>query len=412
VVEAMVARERRGSADATAGTSKAPTEPAQRPREAKRAAPVAAPNTLHALVEGEEFAGPSSHRHAEQPSSSSRSSAHVDDQEDDEPQDAEQSKEGADAKRTGPSAVQRWGSIASFGLWNGEKSQLSDEEKQQQQQRQADEAARQREQEHHDEEIVDYVSAARPCDPVAGPFTSVTAARASAARPGLKLTLCTVQLDVVDPEISALGYLSNVQNSIFFPNIPAISRGTFSLPSVPKRRDGPGGSLARRRGSTASRSTMLTAPDELARAEEGEGDGRQSLRAPTLPDEDAAAAPQASDSDYSNSVHDADGRKIPQRDGSLAARRGSAMPTLLSRMSSTLSAAWPRKEEDPESEKHIAKWKEMDEDERNALDEHVRFLLTRRQKFRRGLKGFGKFVRTPMGFIMTTYGVLITGWGM
>lgn len=231
--------------------------------------------------------------------------------------------------------------------------------------------------------------------------------------PGSRLNPSRAQLDVVDPEISALGYLSNVQNSIFFPNIPAISRPTFSLPSVPKRRDGPGGSLARRRGSTASRSTVATAlHDELARAEEGDGDGRRSLRAPTLPDEGAAAASRGLDSDASSFTHGAGGRKVTQPGANLTGRRGSAVPTLLSRMSSTLSAAWPRREEDPENEKHIAKWQEMDEDERNALDEHVRFLLTRRQKFRRGLRGFGKFVRTPMGFIMTTYGVLITGWGM
>lgn len=160
VVEAMVARDRRGSADASAATFQAPADSALRPREAsKRAGTGATPGTLHALVEGEELGAASPQRHAEQPSSSSRSTAQADRQEDDEGRDPEEGKQGADAKRTGPSAMQRWTSIASFGLWPAEKSELSDEERQQQLERQAEEAARQRDQEHHNDEIVDYVSA-------------------------------------------------------------------------------------------------------------------------------------------------------------------------------------------------------------------------------------------------------------
>ncbi|PWN19001.1 hypothetical protein BCV69DRAFT_242853, partial [Microstroma glucosiphilum] len=64
------------------------------------------------------------------------------------------------------------------------------------------------------------------------------------------------------------------------------------------------------------------------------------------------------------------------------------------------------------AEDHIPAWIEMDEDERDELDYHVHHLLTRPQKLRRGLRGFGVWVRTPMGFIMLTYGVLVAGWGI
>lgn len=63
------------------------------------------------------------------------------------------------------------------------------------------------------------------------------------------------------------------------------------------------------------------------------------------------------------------------------------------------------------AEDHIPAWVEMDEDERDELDDHVHHLLTRPQKLRRGLRGFGVWVRTPMGFIMLTYGILVAGWG-
>lgn len=64
-----------------------------------------------------------------------------------------------------------------------------------------------------------------------------------------------------------------------------------------------------------------------------------------------------------------------------------------------------------ERRKHIKEWAEMDEEERNELDEHVRLLLTKKAKFKRGLRGFWRYVKTPHGFIITTYAFLITFWG-
>lgn len=59
----------------------------------------------------------------------------------------------------------------------------------------------------------------------------------------------------------------------------------------------------------------------------------------------------------------------------------------------------PKNEEEEEIEdtydpEHIKEWSQMDEEERNELDEHVRLLLTKKSKFKRGAKGFWAFVKT------------------
>ncbi|PKS06216.1 hypothetical protein jhhlp_006962 [Lomentospora prolificans] len=51
--------------------------------------------------------------------------------------------------------------------------------------------------------------------------------------------------------------------------------------------------------------------------------------------------------------------------------------------------------------------------EKLELEDHVRHMLhSRRSRFMRGLKGFGQYVRTPLGFFVTLYAVLITLFGL
>lgn len=51
-------------------------------------------------------------------------------------------------------------------------------------------------------------------------------------------------------------------------------------------------------------------------------------------------------------------------------------------------------------------------EEKAALDDHVRHLLhSRRAKFKRTMRGFGRYMRNPLGFIVTLYFFLITFWG-
>ncbi|EPQ28066.1 uncharacterized protein PFL1_04393 [Pseudozyma flocculosa PF-1] len=175
-------------------------------------------------------------------------------------------------------------------------------------------------------------------------------------------------LDVVDPEISTVTTLQNVGNSIFFPPIPMLysRRPTINLPSGAPRRP--------------SISRTQTAPDVSPSQEARRGSDPYALGGP------------------------------------LAPQRSSLRRNTLTRMSSLMSfgAGKPAAPEvsDEEKRKHISEWADMDEAERNELDEHVEMLLTKKAKFKRAMRGFGKYVRTPMGFILTLYGFLITFWGI
>jgi hypothetical protein len=52
------------------------------------------------------------------------------------------------------------------------------------------------------------------------------------------------------------------------------------------------------------------------------------------------------------------------------------------------------------------------DEEKAILDDHVRHVLhSKRAKFKRTMRGFGRYVRNPLGFIVTLYFFLITFWG-
>ncbi|CAO1613990.1 unnamed protein product [Sympodiomycopsis kandeliae] len=170
-------------------------------------------------------------------------------------------------------------------------------------------------------------------------------------------------LDVVDAEVGVMNHMSNIQNSIFLPHIPALydRRPTHAIPASTAN------SNAANRAAEARRRSVVSQESGMEEGRAGSASGH-------------------------------DGQSQPAR------------PSVLSRMTSAMS--FSRKTEDPEAAKHFPAWADMNEKERHELDEHVQFLLTRPQKFRRGLRGFGKWARTPMGAIMLTYGLAITGWGI
>lgn len=52
-------------------------------------------------------------------------------------------------------------------------------------------------------------------------------------------------------------------------------------------------------------------------------------------------------------------------------------------------------------------------EEKMELDDHVRHMLhSRRSRFKRTMKGFGQYVRRPLGFLVTLYATLITLFGL
>ncbi|CAL5871870.1 uncharacterized protein PFLUO_LOCUS6124 [Penicillium psychrofluorescens] len=153
-------------------------------------------------------------------------------------------------------------------------------------------------------------------------------------------------LDVIDPEVSALSTLTNVQNSLFVPNLGGfINRmPTYTISRPPPSSD-------EEQGTTA---------DETETSEDAkkERPGLEQLRPFTS-------------------------------------------------MSSVVSG--PRFAVLPEGH-DLDGWTKEDFAE---LNDHVRHMLhSRRSKFRRSMKGFGQYVRKPLGFLVTLYATLITLFGL
>lgn len=167
-----------------------------------------------------------------------------------------------------------------------------------------------------------------------------------------RLTYCA------DPEISALTTLNNVQNSLFLPNLPWLynRQPTYDL-----------------------------APTSSDSSDEETGTAAGARRGDQLPD-----LTQSGEAEQ-------------------AARAG------LSR-TNTIDSTLSTTEEGPGHHyavlPHGASLAGWTNEEKAALDDHVRHLLhSRRARFKRTMRGFGRYVRNPLGFIVTLYFFLITFWG-
>lgn len=166
-------------------------------------------------------------------------------------------------------------------------------------------------------------------------------------------------LDVIDPEISALTTLNNVQNSLFLPNLPWLynRQPTYDLgqtPSDSSDDEETGTALDARQGE------QLQDMTQQGEAEQG---ARQGLS------------------------------------------RTNTIDSILSTMDEGPGhhyAVLP----------HGASLQGWTDEEKAALDDHVRHLLhSRRARFKRTMRGFGRYIRNPLGFIVTLYFFLITFWG-
>ncbi|CBX95761.1 hypothetical protein LEMA_P029130.1 [Plenodomus lingam JN3] len=167
-------------------------------------------------------------------------------------------------------------------------------------------------------------------------------------------------LDVIDPEISTLTTLNNVQNSLFLPNLPWLynRQPTYDLAQSP---------------------TSSSSDEELGTVGDARGGGGQ-LQDRTEPDE----AEQGARARLS---------------------RTNTIDSILSTMDEGPGhhyAVLP----------HGASLQGWSDEEKAALDDHVRHLLhSKRAQFKRTMRGFGRYMRNPLGFIVTLYFFLITFWG-
>ncbi|KAG9242036.1 integral membrane protein [Calycina marina] len=158
-------------------------------------------------------------------------------------------------------------------------------------------------------------------------------------------------LDTIDPEVSTLNTLNNLQNSLFVPDLGRFlnRRPTYNLTKFP------------------TKSTVRTAPD-ISFIEE-----------PT-PEE-----------------------PTPGRAALGRTPTANTLTSITSRLDDSRFAVLPHGE-------RLQGWSK---EERDELNEHVRHLLhSRKEKFKRAMKGFGQYVRKPLGFFVTLYATLITLFGL
>lgn len=154
-------------------------------------------------------------------------------------------------------------------------------------------------------------------------------------------------LDVVDPEVSTLTSITNVQNSLFIPSLGRFinRRPTYDISEI--QRPMPG----RYPGSLANL------------AEETQRNQTQGERRPSA-ERAYSISSKLEDSHYAVLPH-----------------------------GETLEG-----------------WQKEDVE---RLNDHVRHMLhSRRSKFKRSLRGFGRYVRRPLGFFVTLYATLITLFGL
>lgn len=163
-----------------------------------------------------------------------------------------------------------------------------------------------------------------------------------------------------DPEISALTTLNNVQNSLFLPNLPWLynRQPTYDL----------------------GQATSDSSDEEMGST------SREKTREDQLPN--------------------------MTQEGEVERAAGARGLTRTNTIDSTLSTM----EEGPEHHyavlPHGASLPGWTDEEKAILDDHVRHVLhSKRAKFKRTMRGFGRYIRNPLGFIVTLYFFLITFWG-
>ncbi|KAF7561191.1 hypothetical protein G7046_g2956 [Stylonectria norvegica] len=157
-------------------------------------------------------------------------------------------------------------------------------------------------------------------------------------------------LDIIDPEVQTLSTLTNVQNSLFIPDLGTWvnRRPTYVLSQNNAEQQWARGAVTEERRQEAA---QLEPP------------GSDLLQPPPM----------------------------------------ERTSTITSRLTESHYAALP----------HGASLEGWSAEEKRELDDHVRHMLhSRRSRFKRRLRGFGQYVRRPLGFFVTLYATLITLFGL
>ncbi|KAL9067906.1 MAG: hypothetical protein Q9157_006671, partial [Trypethelium eluteriae] len=169
-------------------------------------------------------------------------------------------------------------------------------------------------------------------------------------------------LDVVDPEVSTLSTLTNVQNSLFIPDLGPLfnRRPTYTLSRRPTDSQPPA--------------------------------GPPPVRPPTIHEIDTTSTGEKAESPTSET-----GGEKPSM------TRSNTLSTITSTVSESRYAVKPENFS-------FEGWSAEDKAE---INDHVRHQMhSRRSKFKRGWRGFKQYVRKPLGLFVTVYATLITLFGL
>ncbi|KAL9108188.1 MAG: hypothetical protein Q9227_007043 [Pyrenula ochraceoflavens] len=180
-------------------------------------------------------------------------------------------------------------------------------------------------------------------------------------------------LDVMDPEVSTLSTLTNVQNSLFVPDLGRLinRRPTYTLT---RRQEAIGAEIPEAPPGADVETVLSRAPSQMSRVETSQTQPGQEGR-----DRPESAQIQPTDTEQT--------------------RRTS----LSSQLDTTHYAVLP----------HGVVLSGWNDQEKAELNDHVRHQLhSRRAKFKRRMRGFGKYVSKPLGFFVTLYATLITLFGL
>ncbi|KAJ4324921.1 hypothetical protein N0V94_000975 [Neodidymelliopsis sp. IMI 364377] len=162
-------------------------------------------------------------------------------------------------------------------------------------------------------------------------------------------------LDTIDPEVATLTSLTNLQNSLFVPNLPFFNRRpTYNLRRAPSETQ------------SLEEINRILGPAHAAQAE---------------------AEPQSP----------------PRLQRTETEGTTATLATIDSQLSESRYAVLPHGTS-------LEGWSKHDKAE---VNDHVRHMLhSKRSKFKRTMRGFGQYVKRPLGFLVTLYATLITLFGL
>lgn len=203
-----------------------------------------------------------------------------------------------------------------------------------------------------------------------------------------------MEANCADPEVQTLSTLTNVQNSLFVPDLGKWinRRPTYTLSENDYQ-------MQRVQEPSTSGQQQQQTDRPLPQPMQGATPKPPSIKPPSI----VEPLPELAED------RDGEATEGTAADGAETTADGTTRPrmyrssTITSHLTDSHYAALP----------HGVTLEGWTAEEKWELDDHVRHMMhSRRAKFKRTMKGFGQYVRRPLGFFVTLYATLITLFGL